>query len=322
MILFEARASIILYNVLKSLKTTKTFLLPLNICPIVPAIFLKAKIPFELIDISSKNLCMDEIKIYSLLENKREYGGILFLKTFGVEFDAEYIYKKIRKINNNIFIIEDQCLSKPNVNFKINTTEADLVIFSTGYSKYVDLSWGGFGFLDDNFSYNSQNIPFKEEHLDDIVQSFQLSLNKNTKLIYKDTNWLGSNEILYKNFNDYFNEIQSKIIENTQHKNKLNHIYSSFLPEEIILGNNYNNWRFNIMVNNKKELLEIIFNNQLFASSHYASLEYMYNYIPNNKSSTSSKLHNNIINLFNDLRFKENDAIKITDIVNKFYQGT
>jgi hypothetical protein len=53
------RASAILYNLLKSQDNTDPWLLPANICPIVPLTFFKAGVPFELVDISAENLHMD-----------------------------------------------------------------------------------------------------------------------------------------------------------------------------------------------------------------------------------------------------------------------
>ncbi len=50
------RASAILYNLLVSQKQTKPWLLPANICPIVPITFMKADVPFEFVDISSETL--------------------------------------------------------------------------------------------------------------------------------------------------------------------------------------------------------------------------------------------------------------------------
>ncbi|WP_252981536.1 hypothetical protein [Aliarcobacter butzleri] len=60
MIIFEDRAATVLYKTLKSLKNKNKFLLPLNICPIVPDTFIKANINFEFVDINLKTLCMDE----------------------------------------------------------------------------------------------------------------------------------------------------------------------------------------------------------------------------------------------------------------------
>jgi hypothetical protein len=46
------RASAILYNLLVGRADSRPWLLPANICPIVPITFLKAQVPFEFVDIS------------------------------------------------------------------------------------------------------------------------------------------------------------------------------------------------------------------------------------------------------------------------------
>ena len=53
------RASAILYNFLKGQANTNPWLLPANICPIVPITFFKAGIPIEFVDISAETLHMD-----------------------------------------------------------------------------------------------------------------------------------------------------------------------------------------------------------------------------------------------------------------------
>ena len=51
-----SRASAILYNLLKSQTNTHPWLLPANICPIVPITFFKAGVPIEFVDISAETL--------------------------------------------------------------------------------------------------------------------------------------------------------------------------------------------------------------------------------------------------------------------------
>jgi hypothetical protein len=84
------------------------------------------------------------------------------------------------------------------------------------------------------------------------------------------------------------------------------------LPKEAQLPSNFHDWRFNILVNNKAELLKAIFNEKLFASNHYYPITKLINngYAPN-----SEKLFNHVINLFNDKRYTENMATDTIDIV-------
>ena len=159
MILFETRASVILYNVLFSLKKfgflkkDSVFLIPLNVCPIVPAVFLKAGVKFDFVDISLETLCIDETLLIRRAIEDKNIKGILFVKTYGTEYEPLEAFKIIKNKNKNIFLIDDCCLKAPDFDYDINKSLSDLVLFSTGYSKYVDIGWGGFGFLKDKYFF-------------------------------------------------------------------------------------------------------------------------------------------------------------------------
>lgn len=281
MILFEDRASTILYEVLTNLTQVKKFLLPLNICPIVPDTFKKANIEFEFIDINLETLCMDEELVLDKIKNDKEISGVLFVKTFGIELDGEEFFKKIKFIDKNIFIINDMCPSIQEFDYDINNSYSDLTLFSSGYSKYIDIEYGGYGFIKDDSFIN----------------------------IFKDKS--NSSEFL-----EYKNKILTQIPIMKKHKEKLNSIYMNNLPKEIHLGEKFNNWRFSILVKNKEKILEEIFKiDGLFASSHYPQIDYDYVKNPTNNSN-AKKIHDNIINLFNDFRFNTEKAYQVVDIIN------
>ena len=81
-ILFEIRASTILYNFLKSNNFDGKFLLPANVCPVVPLTFLKARVPFEFVDISMTDLCIQQQAVLTLLKKDPSYCGVLFVRTY------------------------------------------------------------------------------------------------------------------------------------------------------------------------------------------------------------------------------------------------
>jgi dTDP-4-amino-4,6-dideoxygalactose transaminase len=316
MILFDVRASSILYNLLCSLDIKKKFLLPLNVCPIVPTTFIKANVSFEFIDISLDTLCMDENLLIEKLSRDENISGVLFVKTFGTQFDASKICKKIKEINSEIFIIDDCCLKIPDFDYDIENSSADMALFSTGYSKYIDMGWGGFGFLKDKYKYEKLKVIFKKEDLENFTKRVQVSIDTNTKLRYVDNLWLGDERVLYKNYEEYKQNISEKINPMINHKKSLNTIYESNLPKNIQLGSEYNNWRFSILVNDKKELLSKISDNNLFASSHYKEVDYMFKN-DSLENSNAKAIHSKIVNLFNDFRFDEEKAKKVIEIVNK-----
>lgn len=281
MILFEDRASTVLYEVLTNLTLSRKFLLPLNICPIVPDTFKKANIEFEFIDINLETLCMDEELVLERIKNDKEIGGVLFVKTFGIELNCEEFFKEIKFIDKNIFIINDMCPSIQEFDYDINNSYSDLTLFSSGYSKYIDIGYGGYGFIKNDSFIN----------------------------IFKDKS--NSSEFL-----EYKNNILTQIPIMKKHKEKLNSIYMNNLPKEIHLGEKFNNWRFSILLKNKEKILEEIFKiDGLFASSHYPQIDYDYVKNPT-KNSNAKKIHDNIINLFNDFRFNTEKAYQVVDIIN------
>lgn len=316
MILFESRASVILLNLLKKNKFKNKFLLPLNICPIVPCVFLKAKVDFDFIDISLDTLCIDEDKVLERLKHDINISGVLFVHTFGVDLEVEAFFKKIKAINSDLFIIDDRCLMIPDFSLNIQKSNADMALFSTGYSKYVDINWGGFAFLKDKYSYMKTNLIFKQKDLEELSENTQECINSNFFFEYKDTNWIGSNKNLYNSFEKYKKDILEQTFLMNKQKEKLNNIYLKNLQKDIFLGEKFNDWRFSILVENKEKLLNKIFGNKLFASSHYKEIDYMFKKKYLEKSNVKT-IHSKIVNLFNDFRFDEVQAYKIVDVINK-----
>ena len=282
MILFEDRAASVLYKVLKSINNNN-FLLPLNICPIVPDTFIKAGKQFEFIDINLDTLCIDEDFLLNKIKLDRAIGGLLFAKTFGINFDTQPLYKKIKEINTNIFIIDDMCPCVPQFDYGIENSYANMALFSSGYSKYVDIGFGGYGFLK-----------------------------------FKDFNEIFKDKSRSEEFLEYKKKIMKQLPLVKKHKDTLNKIYKNNIPEQFHLGDRFSNWRFSILVFNKIEVLEEIQKvNTLFASSHYPQIDYNYVDKPLQNSNTN-KIYNNIINLFNDFRFSEEQANKVVKIINRY----
>ena len=293
-------------------------MLPANICPIVPAIFLKAKVNFDFLDVSLSSLCMDEGLLIERVKVDKNVEGVLYVKTFGVVSESENLFKKIKKINNNIFLIDDCCLCPPNFDYKIENSSADAAIFSTGYSKYVDIGWGGFGFLKDSYTYNQKKIPFNPLDLKKITLEMNNGLTEKSIFLYENNDWLGSEIKLHDNMDDYSSQVINQLDEIRVHKSILNNIYSKNLNQSIQLGQKFWNWRFSIFVERKQQLLDKIFEAGLFASSHYSDITEMYIKQENRlkENSNANLIHSKIINLFNDFRFSEDDAHKIVKVIN------
>ena len=266
----ENRASLIIYNILLSNNIDKGIvLLPANICPIVPATLFKAKTKFEFVDISDKDYSIDVDFVLDRIQNTEDISSILVSDTYGVELEREDFFAKVKMINDKILIIHDRCLSIPYT--EPRQTQADVVLHSTGYSKYIDLSYGGFAFIQNNVKYFKEDLKYNESCHDELIELFNKALNNKSNFYYNDSDWLGNSSIKI-NSRRYFDEIKIKLKEVKSLKVKINNIYKEKIDQQFHFGEEYNNWRFNIIVHNKDEVLKRIFNNNLFASSHYQSL--------------------------------------------------
>lgn len=317
--LFEYRASTIIYNIITSLDNDKPFLIPSNVCPIVVATFLKAGRAIEFIDISVETLCIDEQKILSLLERSpNKYAGILFVRTYGVADSFDSFFNKIKNINKAVLIIDDYCLAPPD--FDNYPLVADVNVYSTGYSKFVDLGWGAFANLKNEMPYLRTEAEFSEYDLDILNTSFRNAINKMQGFDFSliNTNWLNTG-VPHITFEEY-KKTTSVLLEKSKiAKQKYNHIYSSLLNKHIQLVPKFQNWRFNIIVPQKNLLLEKIFNAGLFASSHYAPATMIFY---RSTAENSDLLYENVLNLFSDNCFDFERAETMTKIVNEHCQNT
>ena len=315
--IFEHRASIILFNVLKNClieDSDKMFLLPANVCPIVPLTFLKANVKFKFIDINDENKCIDEkLVLTELTRNKDNYLGLLYVRSYGQESDVKDFFKEVKSLSNDLFIIDDRCLTVPDPYLENFDSNVDLLLYSTGYSKFVELGYGGFAYLRDNYNYRNTKLPFNEKD-----QEFQTTLLRdcieNDKIFqYVDNSWLGDTNFT-TNQAKYRREVYEKIQVVSDHKRLINEIYDARLPIKLRQPIS-NTWRYNINVKDKKRVLDEIFASGLFASSHYASISCSFGF---EECIIAKKSNDTTINLFNDHRVNSEFANRICDVLIRF----
>ncbi|WP_457559300.1 hypothetical protein [Candidatus Harpocratesius sp.] len=310
-ILYEPRASTILYNTLKSNNFDGKFLIPANICPIVPLTLLKAGQSFEFVDISLQDYLIDQEAVLSRVEkNPSDYSGIIVVRTYGYLSDLNYFFWKLKRLKADLFIVDDSCLAIPD--FSISShNHADLILYSTGYAKYADIGTGGFGYLKENYEYSRQILEFSESALQEITNQYKSRIERNEIFEYSESLWLETASPSIS-FEEYKEKVKNHCESVKLHKKKINLIYTSRIPSEYQLKKDYQNWRFNILVPDKEKLIHLIFQAGLFASSHYASISHIFG---KRHSPNSKKLHSQIVNLFNDFYFTEKQAEKISEIV-------
>src|SRR5512145_2688525 len=101
------RASAILYSLLVNRRDKSPWLLPANICPIVPITFLKARIPFQFVDISPQTLHMDLEQAEALINNGN-VGGLLYAHTYGAASTPNEFFEVLKSLAPDLMIIDDR----------------------------------------------------------------------------------------------------------------------------------------------------------------------------------------------------------------------
>jgi hypothetical protein len=303
------RASAILYNLLKSQDNPKPWLLPANICPIVPITFSKAGIPIELVDISAETLHMDLKQAQGRLE-RGVYGGLLYAHTYGELSTPNLFFQDVKSRHPELLLIDDRCLCQPNLEPNPSMV-ADATLYSTGYAKVVELNFGGYAFLKDDIPYQARHLSFNPQAHDEIEKVYKQAIQKRRPYVYKDSAWLQTDGDL-PTWYDYRQQIGNGFKTSLQQRTWLNEIYADRLPAEIQLPQEYQSWRFNLRVKNKDRVLKTIFSAGLFASSHYASLAGI---MAPGQCPQAENLANEIINLFNDHYFDPQKAEQICALI-------
>lgn len=303
------RASAILYHLLKSQGTAHPWLLPANICPIVPITFFKAGIPFEFVDISADSLHMDLEQAWGRLE-RGQCGGILYAHTYGEQSTPVDFFQDAKSRFPNLMLVDDRCPCIPDLD-PPGEMSADVALYSTGYAKIVEMNFGGYAFIEEEVPYQPVHIPFNPQAYEEIEQGYKQAVQTKSRYRYTDSDWLRTEADLPAWY-DYRHQIETGLKTSLAYRAAINEIYMNRLPPEIQLPQEYQTWRFNLRLKNKDRVLEAIFASGLFASSHYASLAGIMasGWCPNAES-----LAKDIINLFNDHRFDSGKAAQICAVI-------
>ncbi len=307
--ILAARASAILYNLLSGKNDRRAFLLPANICPIVPITFFKAGVPFEFIDISARTLHMDLEQVEGRLK-KRLYGGLLYAHTYGDPSTPQDFFSLIKKQYPDLLLIDDRCLCIPDL-VPDPTNTADVTLYSTGYAKIVDLDFAGFAHLTEDINYRLLGLPYQRSDLQELEKNYKSSVEAGEQYSYKDGNWLQT-DLDLPAWPDFAEIVRTAKESSIAHRQSVNAVYNSLIPPGLSLGKQYQLWRFNLRLPDKKKTLEAIFNSGLFASSHYASLGGI---MGPGKFPVAKHLADEVINLFNDVRYTPDMAEKTAKIV-------
>jgi dTDP-4-amino-4,6-dideoxygalactose transaminase len=266
------RANKILFNFIEVNHITGKVILPANICVDVVNTLRYAGLELVFVDVQANNLCINQSFVLQLAPSA---AMLLFVHTYGVEDEYHEFFAQVKEVNPNIIIVDDKCLCLPDLN--VDETPVDLVLYSTGAKKMVELGGGSIGYIADQWEYD------------------EIEVEPNDYLT--NEKWLLDTKQMY-----------IKMDAMISHKEKLNAIYRDMLPASIQLPAQYQHWRFNILTDKKNEILKALFAEGLFASNHYQSLS------PD--CAIANNLHNYVVNLFNDQYYTKEQAIRTCEIIN------
>ena len=265
------RANKLLYNFLKVNNLSGNVLLPANVCPDVVKTLHHAGLSTTFVDLQVDNLCIHQEAVLRLA---REASMLLFVHTYGIEHDFYSFFEQVREQNPDIVIVDDKCLCLPDLDVK--DSAADLVLYSTGENKMINLGGGAIGYLADQWEYDEVRVEESE------LLSNELSLLDPKQLYMK----------------------MDAIIA---HKEKLNTIYRAMLPEAIQLPDAYQHWRFNILVPNQEQVLAALAAEGIPADCAYPSQD--------EACVVASNLHTLSVNLYNDKHLTPDQATRACEII-------
>ena len=193
---------------------------------------------------------------------------------------------------------------------KRKTNSQDLELYSTGYAKIVELGYGGWGFSNWDDSWRWSMDYSKTDH-EMLLEHFKQCIT--TGIFYVENpslHWLDMRE--YDGLEEEIKKrIEEKFFSSIEHRKILNSIYDEklsrwALPQEVNL------WRYNIFIDNPREIVDTIFSKGHFASRHYSSLVPAFG---NAEATVAHYFGSHVVNLFNDHRYTEGRARELANIV-------
>lgn len=304
------RANGILYYFLKYHKQEdKCWILPSNICPEVVLTFLKARCELRFIDLEEKELGINLKQVEAAIHNGG-IAGVLYNHTYGNEYTPDQHLTDIRNNNPELQLVDDRCLCDPQFDFE--SSWADLVLFSTNFRKQVDLGYGGHGFT--NLKIELGEFPeYKKKEYDKVSHELKAKVDPEHWRSMATRPWLDTSTMGITT-EKYFEEIRKYIKKWNKHRQSLTSIYEKHIPRYMQLGSQFNNWRFQVISDRKKDVLKQLYYNSLFAGDHYRSLGSNYE---EKNFPIAERIERKVINLFIDNYYDNNQAKQTLEILCK-----
>jgi hypothetical protein len=296
------------------------------VCPVVPLTLLDAKVPFEFIDLDATTLCIHWKSLIGRVSVAKAppVSAVIYIRTYGYEGeDLAPLARELKDSRSAPLLIDDRCLCRPEPDLeKVDMQGADVVLFSTGHAKYVDLGWGGFAHIEEKVPYVAADNGFAQAQLNRLTSFYKRHVRSGhpifekgkeeqaIALIGRYRGWLDRTPRKTE-WGAYLEEIaEARRLCDTQ-KARLNEVYRRYLPPQIQMAGGYHAWRYQVRVRQKEVLLRNVFAESLFASDHFFPASVLFGGEP---LAVAAELHNNVVNLFNDKYFSDEQARRIAEL--------
>ena len=320
----QRRAAAILFHLARSRSEKEgVYLVPANACPVVPLAILAAGRQVEFVDISRTYLamCRELVRARLCDASKPPVAGVVFIRPYGAIEEAAIDFNELRRQSGNTVMIDDRCAAVPELSPDRLASGADMYLYSTGYGKYVDLGEGGYAFLKPSITYQDHWKPpasFSEQDYRRLESRWKLQLSSRRQGKFWDSEtkalgWLDSGS-LPLNPGEYMDTIHRRIGAVKRQKALADQIYRSLIPDSVFIGEKYNDWRHQILVHGKFQLLDSLFANALFASGHYDTTARLFSDCAYHQS---DHLYSRIVNLFNDFNLTADQMVDIARLVGR-----
>lgn len=314
------RASTLLYALAAARPALGPWLVPANVCPVVPLALRAAGVAVEFVDIDPTTLGMSLRLLTTRLRTGTTPAGVVDVRTYGADVGADQRRRVIRATTgSSTCIVDDRCAGPPLTDPDTlgDTRNVDVVLFSTGYGKYVDLGGGGHAFLRPGIEMSTvpePTVPFRTVeawYKRAIVERIPLS-RVSGRVRPTTMRWVPHGP--GPEWVDHRRAIEAALPAVRQHKSALNEIYYDHLGEADVLSKDHQQWRFSLRVPARDSALQAITAAGGFASAHYYPATALFGH---QTAPVAAALHISILNLFNDSHYTAAMAHRTAQVVRR-----
>lgn len=315
MIISANRALGLLHNfIVQEYSHITEWYVPATICYSVPFLFRKLNKNIVFYDFGfDRNLITTQLNVN---DGPR---GLLLYDYYGKSWENEDILALEQQFD---CLILDSCLSRPQFT-DAGRAIGNMQLFSTGDKKYTNLGYGGYALVPKavTLSFSApaaqKTIEENDHHLETLWKNCSDKASFQNMAGSIGSNWIDT--AADKITPAYITQVQESTEKATAHKMRINDVYKNTVPEDLWMGNEWNDWRFNIITSNQDLLMNELFKNGFFASKHYKN---MAPYFGASSLPNSAFIENHIINLFNDDYITEDRAYGIAMLIKNAYRNS